>query len=355
MRVGIVNDLPIAREALKRVVQSRAGYQVAWLAEDGEAAVRLARGDCPDVILMDLVMPGIGGVEATRQIMAVSPCPILVVTATVAGNYELVLRAMSHGALNAVQTPQLGLDGRLLGGQELLARLEQVERMKAPGGLRVAGAEALRSPGVAPHRGVEGSAPATVPPLVALGASTGGPEALAQVLAGLTANFPAAVVVIQHIEVAFAPGLVAWLRGRCVLPVERAQEGELPRPGAVAVAATNDHLMVASGGRFHYTAEPVEEPFRPSVNVFFESLLRYWPRPGVAVLLTGMRDDGAAGMAALRRAGWLTIAQDEATSVVYGMPRAAAEQNAASRVLPLPQIAGAIVAGLPSPASGKAW
>ncbi len=127
----------------------------------------------------------------------------------------------------------------------------------------------------------------------------------------------------------------------------------MPRPGAVAVAATNDHLMVAGGGRFHYTAEPVEEPFRPSVNVFFESLLRYWPRPGVAVLLTGMRDDGAAGMAALRRAGWLTIAQDEATSVVWGMPRAAAEQNAASRVLPLPQIAGAIVAGLPSPAAGK--
>src|SRR5262245_10624362 len=134
MRIGIVNDLVIAREALKRVVESRAGYQVAWLAEDGEAAVRRVRDDCPDAILMDLVMPGIGGVEATRRIMALSPCPILVVTATVAGNYDLVLRAMSHGALNAVQTPQLGVDGRLQGGQELLARLEQVERMKTEGG-----------------------------------------------------------------------------------------------------------------------------------------------------------------------------------------------------------------------------
>jgi two-component system response regulator WspF len=346
MRVGIVNDLALAREALRRVVQSHPGYRVAWLAEDGDAAVRLAQLDRPDVILMDLVMPGMDGVEATRRIMAASPCPILVVTATVAGHYEMVLKAMSHGALNAVHTPKLGLDGRPDGAHELLARLELMSRMgNAERGI---GSEkkiepraeqaAASGPFPIPH------SPFPIPPLVALGASTGGPEALAQVLAGLPAGFPAAVVVIQHIDAAFAPGLMTWLGGRCALPVELAKEGVLPRLGAVAVAATNDHLVLADGGRFHYTREPANEPFRPSVNVFFDSLRAQSCRPGVAVLLTGMRDDGAEGMAALRRAGWLTIAQDEATSVVYGMPRAAAERNAASRVMPLGQIAGAILA-----------
>ena len=338
MRIGIVNDLALAREALRRVVLSDRRHSVAWMAEDGDAAVRTARQDCPDVILMDLVMPGMDGVEATRRIMAICPCPILVVTATVAGNYDMVVRAMGFGALDAVHTPQLGLDGTPRGGQELLARLERISRMAETRGERTRAGERVPCP----------SSPVPLPvpasgPLVALGASTGGPEALAQVLSGLPANFRSPVVVIQHIDAAFAPGLVSWLRSRCALPVESARQGDAPRPGAVAVAATNDHLVLAPNGRFHYTAEPIDEPFRPSVNVFFESLLGHTP-PGVAVLLTGMRDDGAQGMAALRHAGWLTIAQDEATSVVFGMPRAAAERNAACRILPLSQIAGAILA-----------
>src|SRR5262249_11335178 len=157
---------------------------------------------------------------------------------------------------------------------------------------------------------------------------------------------PAAVVIAQHIAAEFAVDLVEWLQGRCPFPVEAARPGGVPRKGVVSVAVTNDHPVLTRGGTFHYTAEPAGLPFRPTVNGLVGSLARNWPHPGVAVLLTGMGSDGANGLALLRQAGWLTIAQDQATSVVYGMPRAAAEMNAASRILPLQHISGAIAARL---------
>lgn len=337
MRIGIVNDLALAREALRRIIESQPGYSIAWMAEDGAQAVRLAVADRPDAILMDLIMPGLDGVEATRQIMARSPCPVLIVTSTVAGNYSLVCQAMGHGALDAVQTPELGRDGRLDNARDLLARLERLERTK-----QVQLRCALPSP--AAFKTVT-SEPA-LPPLVAIGASTGGPEALASILSHFPPRFPAPIVVVQHISAEFAPNLVTWLAGRLQLPVEAAVENAPPRPGVISVAVTNDHLILTPTRKFHYTADPLDDPYRPSVNAFFESLALAWPRPGVAALLTGMGQDGARGMGALRGAGWLTIAQDQGSCVVYGMPRAAVECNAACRVMPLSQIGPAIVTRL---------
>jgi two-component system response regulator WspF len=343
MRIAIVNDLPLAREALRRVVLSQPGYSIAWVAEDGAGAVERARQDRPDVILMDLLMPVLDGVEATRQIMTACPCPILVVTATVAGNYPLVLQAMSHGALDAVPTPQLGLGGQLRGGQELLTRLERLARQAQVSGGRKPSVDVPGTGGLRPALAWGAS---TCPPLVTLGASTGGPEALARILERLPATMRSPVVIVQHISAEFAPDLVVWLQGRSRLRVEAAREGAAPVPGTVFVAVTNDHLVLTADHHFHYTPEPIDEPFRPSVNVCFESLAAHWPTPGVAVLLTGMGHDGARGLALLRQRGWQTIAQDEQTSVVYGMPRAAVESHAACRVLPVDQIAGAITARL---------
>jgi two-component system, chemotaxis family, response regulator WspF len=339
MRIAIVNDLALAREALRRAVLSRPSHFVAWVAEDGEQAVRQAQRDRPDVILMDLLMPVMDGVEATRRIMAASPCPILVVTATVTGNYALVLQAMSHGAIDAAQTPELGLDGQPRGAQALLDRIDRIDRPRqSPSGVRAA----LTIP-PAPR------AQPALPPLVALGASTGGPEALAQILERLPATLGAPVVVVQHISAEFATDLVTWLRSRSHLPVEPAHEGGSPAAGVVSVAVTNDHLTLTRDRRFHYTHEPADEPFRPNIDVAFESLAAHWPTPGVAALLTGMWDDGARGLGLLRRTGWQTIAQDQATSVVYGMPRVAAEMGAACCVLPVAEIAGAITARLARP------
>jgi len=179
--------------------------------------------------------------------------------------------------------------------------------------------------------------------MIALGASTGGPNAVGIILRGLPANLGAAVVVVQHLDVQFAPGLVDWLDEQTGLAVSLAREGEKPEAGGAFVAGTNDHLVIGADLAFHYTANPVDYVYRPSVDEFFLSLGRHWPQPGVACLLTGMGRDGAQGLLALRKAGWRTMAQDEKTSIVYGMPRAAVEIGGAEESLPVDLMPTAIV------------
>jgi two-component system response regulator WspF len=336
MRVAIVNDLALAREVLRRLVLSVPGYAVAWTAADGAEAVRLAARDRPDAILMDLIMPVLDGVEATRRIMAASPCPILLVTSSVTGNFNKVYEAMGHGGLDAVNTPTLGEGGKVRDGEGLLARLAKLDRAQ---GLPPAGP--AETPAVETCGG--GISGTRLPAVVALGASTGGPEALARILGGFPADFPAAVLVVQHIAGEFAPSLATWLQGRTPLRVRLAVAGEEPAPGEVRVAGTDDHLVLGCDRRLAYTPEPVSCPFRPSVDALFGSLAAGWPRPGVAALLTGMGTDGARGLARLRQAGWHTLAQDQATCVVPGMPRAAADLGAACQVLPLGEMAPAIL------------
>ncbi len=338
MRVAIVNDLALAREVLRRLVLSVPGYTIAWTAVDGAEAVRLAAQDRPDVILMDLVMPVMDGVEATRRIMADNPCPILLVTSSVAGNFNKVYEAMGHGGLDAVNTPCLGRDGKVHDGEGLLARLAKLElaRNLRPVATRPALPACLPAASTADQ----------VPPLAALGASTGGPEALSRILTDLPADFPAPVIVIQHIAAEFAPSLAAWLQGRTPLRVRVANEGETPLPGQVYIAGTDDHLVLGADRRFGHVREPASYPYRPSVDVFFNSLAAAWPRPGVAALLTGMGADGARGLECLRRAGWFTLAQDQASCVVYGMPQAAVQLGAACQVLPLADLGRALVTHL---------
>ncbi len=333
MRVAIVNDLALAREVLRRLVLSVPGYTIAWTANDGAEAVRKAAADRPDVILMDLVMPEVDGVEATRRIMAEHPCPILIVTSSVAGNFAKVYEAMGYGGLDAVKTPCLGPGGTVVGGEALLARLA---------GLARAGRPERAAPEVALPAPTSARPAVAVPPLVALGASTGGPAALACILEALPADFPAATVVVQHVAADFARDLARWLQGRSRLPVRVARSGDAPAPGAVLLAGTDDHLILSGDRRLAFTREPADYPYRPSVDVLFGSLAASWPAPGIAALLTGMGADGARGLLRLRQAGWYTLAQDEATCVIYGMPRAAIELGAACCVAPLGEIAGLI-------------
>lgn len=334
MRIGIVNDLALAREVLRRVVASVPGYVVAWMAEDGDDAIAKTAADRPDVILMDLIMPRVDGVEATRKIMQQTPCPILVVTASVATNYAMACRAMGVGALDAVETPTLGPGGAVQNAEKLVARLAQLEdALNGMSGSSVIAVQRV------------GPTPSDLPLLVALGASTGGPEALAHVLSVLPLDFPAAVLITQHIGVDFAPGLVQQLATWCRLPVRAAKDGDLPLAGVVHVAVSNDHLELSPDRFLRYTPIPRHSPYRPSVDVLFTSAAAHASRPGVGVLLTGMGRDGAEGLLRLRSAGWHTIAQDEATSVVKdGMPKAAVEKRAAVEVLPLQHIGASIVA-----------
>jgi two-component system, chemotaxis family, response regulator WspF len=336
MRVAIVNDVALAREVLRRIILSTPEHSVAWVAENGEMAVKFALQDPPDIILMDLVMPVMDGVEATRRIMMERPCPILLVTSSVSGNFNMVYRAMGHGGMDAVNTPTLGPAGEVCDSEGILARLAKISRSKSPTLAISAGQEVSQTQTrpLATNRNA---------PVIAIGASTGGPAALVKILSKLPPNLPASVIIVQHIGADFAPSLASWLQDQCALPVRVAKTGDIPKVGEVLLAGTNDHLIVQGDGRLSHTAEPVSYPYRPSVDLLFSSLAKNEAEPGIAVLLTGMGNDGAQGLWQLRMRGWHTIAQDQASSVVYGMPKAAAERHAACEILPLELIPAALL------------
>jgi len=329
MKIAIVNDLPMAVEALRRVLALRPEHHVVWVAENGAQAVQRCAELRPDLILMDLLMPEMDGIEATRRIMSATPCAILLVTADMGANTARIFEAMGHGALDVVDAPAIGSGDPRAGAAAVLAKIEIIARLigdRSPstiGGARVAAA--LGTP--KPER------------LVAIGASAGGPAALATLLRGLPADFPVAIVIVQHVDEQFAAGMAHWLAQHSALPVELAREGDRPSPGRVLLAATNDHLRLVARERLAYTRAPQSYVYRPSVDVFFHSACALWRGEIVGVLLTGMGRDGAHGLKALRDKGHYTIAQDQASSAVYGMPKAAVAMDAAVDVLPIEAIA----------------
>jgi len=331
MRIAIVNDMPLAVEAMRRVVLHASAHSLAWIARDGAQAVERCATDVPDLILMDLIMPVMDGIEATRQIMEKSPCAILIVTASVGQNSAKVFEAMGAGALDTVRTPVLGANNGN-GAAALLYKIDSIGRLIGRHGAQDA-SQATARPGTA--------TPAV--PLVAIGASAGGPAALASILAALPRDFAAGIVVVQHVDAQFVQGLANWLGTQSALPVRIASEADQITPGTVLVAGGDDHLVFRDRVLLGYTNKPVECNYRPSVDVFFDSVARLWRGRITAVLLTGMGRDGAAGLKTLREAGHHTIAQDRASSAVYGMPKAAADLGAAAEVLSLEKIAPALV------------
>ena len=258
MRIGIVNDMALAREALRRVVVSAPGLTIAWSARDGAEAVQLNRGDPPDLILMDLFMPTMDGAEATRQIMTSCPTPILVVTATVTGHIGKVYEAMGHGALDAVDTPTLGTKGDLAGAATLLAKIDTIRQ------LIMAPAIILQS--AAPPASVTQPGSGA---LLLMGASTGGPSAVKDVLSGLPSSFTTPIIIVQHIDRAFAEGLALWLTEHTRFKVTLALDGQDLKPGMVALAGTNDHLILDSAGRLRYTPAPDRDGLSPVGGCLF--------------------------------------------------------------------------------------
>jgi two-component system response regulator WspF len=337
MKVAIVNDSRAAAEVLRRILAEAPGFDVIWTAYSGAEAVRLALAERPDIILMDLIMPGMDGAETTRLIMEKAPCVILVVTATTVGNRSLVFEAMGYGALDAVNTPTLGRGGDMTGAEPLLQKLRTVARLVEP----------VHSD--APRAGNPRKGASRPPqdnsrlPIVAIGASTGGPQALAEIVAHLPEDFPGAVLIAQHVDQQFAPALVDWLQHHSALPVRLARDKEPLAARGVWVAGSGDHLVYGDDGLLRYTAHPRETPYRPSADALFASLAGPHRAQRIGVLLTGMGRDGAEGLLAMRTAGALTIAQDAHTCVVYGMPKAAVELKSAAEVLPLAAIGPRIV------------
>lgn len=330
MRVAIVNDLRMATEALRRLVEMQDGLELAWIAMNGKEAVERTRADLPDLILMDLVMPEMDGETATRIVMQEHPCPVLVVTASLTGNARRVVKALAAGAIDAVETPTFGLDGRFKGHEPLLDRIERLRR--DPSGFF---GETASPPRVEMTSTVSDVQASGRPSILLIGASTGGPQAIRMVLSALPRPLPIPVVVVQHIDQQFVGGLVHWLREVTGHVVMESAPGAI-EPGAVVIASTTGHLVLDD---CEYAHRPDTEGrlHRPSVDELFASAAKT-SRHGIAVLLTGMGTDGAAGLERLRNAGWHTIAQDEASSAVWGMPAAAIRAGAAVETLPLEEI-----------------
>ena len=327
MRIAIVNDVPLAVEALRRAVAFEPAHEVVWVANNGAEAVRLCAEDIPDLILMDLIMPVMDGVEATRRIMAQSPCAIVIVTIDRQQNVHRVFEAMGYGALDVVDTPVLGGSNPKEAAAPLLRKILNI-------GWLIGQSEKRVKTVSTPPR-VSG----TCARIVAIGSSAGGPAALESLLKDLPKDFKAAIVLVQHVDQVFAAGMAEWLGSSCGLIVRLARDGETPQQGVVLLAGTNHHIRLLKNGTLAYTAEPVNEIYRPSIDVFFESVAQYWNGEAVGVLLTGMGRDGAQGLKLMRQQGFLTIAQDQQSSSVYGMPKAAAAIDAAVEIRPLGTIA----------------
>jgi two-component system response regulator WspF len=322
---------------LRRTLAGEPDLHICWIAANGLEAVRQCRTIQPDLILMGLSLPVMDGVEATKRIMAERPCPILVVAASVRDDFSRVYEALDSGAVDAATIPGPDDNGGLLSEADLLRRIDNFRTLTGRSHRR-------RSRSSPADIGRDAASPAgRPPPLVAIGASTGGPKALAVLLSQLPADFPAAIAIVQHLDPAFIGGLAHWLNQCTPLNVAPLTREAPLRPGQVWLAATHEHLILDDGLGLGFTPDPPGLACRPSVDVFFQSVARRSGMRGCGVLLTGMGRDGAAGLLALRRAGFYTIAQDEASSAVFGMPRAAVELDGASAVLPLPAIAGHLV------------
>jgi two-component system response regulator WspF len=335
VRIAIVNDSAIAAEALRRALLNVQDYQLAWVAANGAEAVQWCRQDTPDLILMDLMMPVMDGAESTRQIMAQSPCPILVVTATVEGHCAKVFEALGAGALDAVQTPVLAGTGRLEGALALKFKIDAIGRLLLEG-------KTYKHPSSgAVDQQAWCSASST--PLIAIGASAGGPAALAKILSGLPHDFLAAIVIVQHVDAQFVPSMAGWLKDQATVSVRIARHGDRPQAHSALIAGTDDHLVFLDSQSLGYATEPQDRYSRPSIDVFFESVVRHWKGPAAGVLLTGMGKDGAKGLKSMRDAGFLTIAQDSRSCVVYGMPKAAVELGAAIKILSIDDIAKGLI------------
>lgn len=308
MRIAIVNDMSLAVEALRRTLKQVPQHEIAWVAYSGSEAVNKCQFDRPDLILMDLFMPTMDGIEATKLIMQRSPCAILIVTADVQNSSAQVFEALGYGALDAVNTPTLGQEDAHI----VLSKIQTIGKLIG------------KSEFVPLHSRT---------PLIVIGASTGGPKAIVTILSQLPPDFGSAIVIVQHVDVQFAAGMIDWLNQQTALKVRKAIVGDRPTKGLILFASTNDHLCLQSNGTLTYTPYPLNYPYRPSVDVFFKSVAQYWSNRGTAILLTGMGRDGAEGLKALRSRGWYTIAQSEASCAVYGMPKAAIEIDAAVDVL----------------------
>jgi two-component system chemotaxis response regulator CheB len=341
-RILVVDDSLTARKHLVEILSADPELEIVGEAADGKSAIELCRTLRPDVITLDMMLPMMSGVAVTEYVMAYCPTPILIVSSSSnRGELHKTYDALAAGAVDVFEKPS-GQDPDGVWEQGLVACVKLVSRIRVITHIRGRLGPLGQTP--ACHTSVAASSGSAPKSIIAIGGSTGGPAAMVEILRGLPVGYPIPILLVIHIGEPFSASFADWLDGLSPLRVRYATDGELlPAFGqtGMVMAPPGLHLAVQRG-RLKLTRDPERNSCRPSVDVLFESLAKELGGQTAACLLTGMGRDGAAGLLALRHAGALTIAQDEMSSIVFGMPREAIQMGAADRVLALGQIAAAL-------------
>jgi len=328
VKVAIAHGSLTSSRALELVLRSER-YELAWVEADTRRVLSLLASSAPDLLVLDAELRSPTSAELTRAARAAGATVLLVASDSLQSTS--IYDAMQSGAVDVARCPKLDALGDVIEEAALLAKLSTVARLLGRSHHKVGGAREAAPVDASPR-----------PLLIAIGASTGGPNALHGILSALPAELEAAIVLVQHVESSLVSDLASFLQSATARRVELATPNAVPKVGSVLLAGTDDHLVLTARRTFRYEPEPRALPYRPSVDVLFASLAQHWPTPGIAALLTGMGRDGARGLKLLRDQGWYTLAQDERSSIVYGMPKAAAELGAATRIVGLDDFAPAI-------------
>ncbi|MEO0738452.1 MAG: chemotaxis-specific protein-glutamate methyltransferase CheB [Cyanobacteria bacterium J06649_12] len=338
IRVLIVEDSPIALTILKRILDSSPDIEIVGTASTGQEGLALIPTSQPDVICTDFFMPIMNGLEFTAQVMVEYPRPILVVSASVQeDDTHRIFQLLEAGAVDILPKPKAGLDA-----ENVLLKQALINKVKVLSGVKV-----FKKKQISANRQIRRTAISDSlrnnHKIVVVGASTGGPLALQNLFNNLPRNFPLPIVCVQHISQGFLQGLLDWLAATSKLSIQIALTGEQPEPGTIYFPPERQHLTLDHRGRFVYSQAMADDAHCPSVTTLFASVAQVYGRKAIGILLSGMGRDGADGMKAIADAGGMTIAQDEATSVVFGMPKEAIALGAASQVLPMDAIAPAVL------------
>jgi chemotaxis response regulator CheB len=342
MKIALITANTAEANAVRRFIRADTDFDLAWSADTLDDGIARARVQAPDVIMLGLEP---GAADAVRRLMKEAPVVILLLATSIDAQAGTIFDALGAGAADVGYI--VDADGREApdAASNLLTKLSILRRLRRD---KAGNGAADRT--VADPRSGRSSKPNHV---VLLGASAGGPSAIATVLSALPATFAAPVVIVQHIDEQFAAGMAEWLGHHSTLPVRIAQDNQRMDAGVVYLAGRGDHLVFRDRYTLQYRAEPRDHAYRPSIDELFLSAARYWKGDAIAALLTGMGQDGALGLKALRSAGALTITQDQESSVVYGIPKAAARMNAALMILPLDKIGSQIVTAISNPSTSS--
>jgi two-component system chemotaxis response regulator CheB len=348
IRVLIVDDSATVRQTLSAVLESDPQIEVLGVASDPFVAARRIRDEVPDVITLDVEMPRMDGITFLRKLMTQHPIPVVMCSSLTEAGSETLMQALAAGAVDVILKPKLGVAEHLAE-----SRIRICDAVKAAAGARIAGRRAPAPETVLLQPEKKLTADAMLPPptgwamartterIVCIGASTGGTESLREVLETLPVDCPG-IVIVQHMPERFTASFAKRLNDLCEVEVKEAEDRDAVLRGRVLIAPGNYHTMIERSGANYYVSVregPLVSRHRPSVDVLFRSAARSAGANAVGVIMTGMGDDGARGLEEMKRAGAATIAQDESTSVVFGMPKEAIARGCVDRIVSLPQIA----------------